>query len=276
MKPLGALAGAIGAWCRACGAHPKLWLALGGGVLVFLVACATSDQALVISAPIPGQIPGATFIGSDECAVCHAEISAGFTARADHARLTVRGAKVVNVGCEACHGPGSAHSEAGGTVGTIVNPRKSPGICYQCHLDKQGQFRSLPHHHPVEEGKVGCADCHNPHGVSLVKSGGTSLAHIDSTCFNCHTAQRGPFVFEHEAMREGCQSCHEPHGTVNDKMLKQRDANLCLKCHLQQRTSSGVIIGGYDHTANLARGTCWSAGCHEAVHGSQVSRSLRF
>jgi hypothetical protein len=23
-------------------------------------------------------------------------------------------------------------------------------------------------------------------------------------------------------------------------------------------------------------GTCWSAGCHEAVHGSQVSSSLRY
>jgi hypothetical protein len=26
----------------------------------------------------------------------------------------------------------------------------------------------------------------------------------------------------------------------------------------------------------VQRGTCWSAGCHEAVHGSHVSSSLRF
>lgn len=252
--------------------HQKLWLALGGCGLLLLVACVTTNQTLMV----PSQIPGATFIGSEECAVCHGDITEGFTAGADHARLVVRTPHEKNIGCEACHGPGSAHSEAGGTVKTIVNPGKSPEICFQCHLDKRGQFLSMPHHHPVVEGKLGCGDCHNPHAASLVRSGGASLDHLDSTCFDCHAAQRGPFVFEHEAMREGCASCHEPHGTVNARMLKQRDANLCLKCHMQQRTATGVIIGGYDHGANLARGTCWTAGCHEAVHGSQVSRSLRF
>ena len=281
MKAPRALAAATRSWCRRrIGLGPvgtpqfrrrHAWAFAGVGLLL-LGACVTSKDALFV----PSQIPGATFVGSDECVTCHSEIAAGFTARADHARLTVRGANAVNIGCEACHGPGSAHAEAGGTIGTIVNPRKSPAICYQCHLDKAGQFRSLPYHHPVEEGQVGCGDCHNPHGVSLVKSGGTSSDHIDSTCFKCHAAQRGPFVFEHEALREGCETCHDPHGTVNAKLLKQRDANLCLKCHLQQRTPTGVVIGGFNHSANLARGTCWTAGCHEAVHGSQVNRSLRF
>jgi len=40
---------------------------------------------------------------------------------------------------------------------------------------------------------------------------------------NGHTAQRGPFVFEHEATsRKDVKSCHEPHGSVNDKMLDVR------------------------------------------------------
>jgi hypothetical protein len=26
----------------------------------------------------------------------------------------------------------------------------------------------------------------------------------------------------------------------------------------------------------LSQGTCWTAGCHEAVHGSRVNSSLRF
>ena len=82
---------------------------------------------------------------------------------------------------------------------------------------------------------------------------------------------------EHEASREGCVVCHSPHGSVNQKMLKARNANLCLQCHFQEQTAPGVIlIGGRDHASVLTRGTCWSGGCHEAVHGSHVSSSLRF
>jgi hypothetical protein len=50
-----------------------------------------------------------------------------------------------------------------------------------------------------------------------------------------------------------------------------------LKCHFQQQTGPGsLLIGGIEHSSFVARGTCWSAGCHEAVHGSQVSTSLRY
>jgi DmsE family decaheme c-type cytochrome len=280
--------------------HSKQLLLAAGGLLVAIavVSCATNRVLFA-----PPQIPGATFVGSDECAQCHGEIEQGIDLSADHAQLRkvpekaylraqkgittdfktadhaglqIRGEHPLNVGCEACHGPGSIHAEAGGGPNTIINPRKSPEVCYQCHGEKQGQFNNLPYHHPIMEGKVSCSDCHNPHKGPLVKSGGVSLAAGDATCYRCHVAQQGPYVFEHEAMREGCVTCHDPHGSVNAKLLRQRNANLCLKCHLQQRTQTGVIIGGYDHGANLARGTCWTAGCHEAVHGSQVSRSLRF
>jgi hypothetical protein len=60
-------------------------------------------------------------------------------------------------------------------------------------------------------------------------------------------------------------------------MLISRNASLCLKCHFQQQTATGVIvIGGQDHSSRLRQGTCWSAGCHEAVHGSQIGSSMRF
>ena len=134
------------------------------------------------------------------------------------------------------------------------------------------------HSHPVLDGKMSCSSCHDPHKGPAVRGGGTSLLTEHDTCGQCHTAQRGPFVFEHEAVREGCTTCHDPHGTVNDKMLVSRNANLCLKCHFQQQTPSGIVIGGSNHgsASRLGRGTCWSAGCHEAVHGSQIGSSLRF
>jgi predicted CXXCH cytochrome family protein len=99
----------------------------------------------------------------------------------------------------------------------------------------------------------------------------------NETCAKCHSVQFGPFVFEHEALREGCTTCHQPHGSVNEKMLVTRNATLCLRCHFQQQTATGkIFIGGQDHTTRLSRGACWSAGCHEAVHGSQIGSSMRF
>ncbi len=186
------------------------------------------------------------------------------------------GKNAVNIGCESGPGPGSLHKEKGGANHTLIHPRRSPEVCFQCHLDKRGQF-NLPHTHPVLSGHVSCTDCHDPHKGPAVAGGGTALLTQSETCGRCHTAQRGPFVFEHKAVREGYTTCHDPPGTVNAKMLVTRNQNLCLRCHFQQQTVTGtLLIGGRDHRAFVSRGTCWSAGCHEAVHGSQVGSSLWF
>jgi predicted CXXCH cytochrome family protein len=224
---------------------------------------------------LPPQIPGAKYVGSQACKECHEEVTRWF-ATASHARLKAPGTNAFFVGCESCHGAASLHVESGGNAHTIINPRKSPDTCFQCHLDKRGQF-NLPYHHPVLEGKISCINCHEPHKGEAMRAGGTELLAERDLCAECHIAQRGPHVFEHFAIREGCTACHAVHGSVNQKMLLQRNANLCLKCHFQRQQSSGVIlIGGRNHNAFLTRGTCWSAGCHEAPHGSQVSQFLRF
>jgi predicted CXXCH cytochrome family protein len=239
--------------------------------VVASVAISCSSNRTIVAAP---NIPGATFIGSESCAECHAKINQGF-ASATHARLKAGGKNSENIGCESCHGPGSVHKESGGARNSIINPGKSPDSCFTCHLDVASRFR-LPSHHPVLEGKISCSDCHDPHKGPAIIGGGTALASEQETCGRCHTAQRGPFVFEHEAVREGCTTCHQPHGSVNARMLTERSATLCMKCHFQQQTAAGIFIGGQEHSSRLSRGTCWSAGCHEAVHGSQIGTSMRF
>jgi predicted CXXCH cytochrome family protein len=256
----------------ALASHPRtpLILTLSLSALV-AISCSTLTRTILA----PPTIAGAEFVGTKACAECHADLVKEFPT-STHSRLMAEGANAKNIGCESCHGPGSLHIQTGGAAHTMVNPGKSPSVCFQCHLDTRGQF-NLASHHPVIEGKVSCSDCHEPHKGSSIRGGGTSLATEQDSCARCHVAQAGPYVFEHEAVREGCNTCHTPHGSVNQKLLVSRDANLCVKCHFQQQTTPGrVFIGGRDHTAFLSRGTCWTAGCHEAVHGSHIGSSLRF
>lgn len=241
-----------------------IWLSL-------LISCVVVNRTIVA----PPTIAGARFVGSQECTQCHANITGNFH-DATHARLALEGSRGTEVGCESCHGPASAHVQSGGARGTIVNPRQSPEACFQCHQDKRGEF-NLPHGHPVLAGKMSCVDCHDPHRGESAPGRGTQLASMNETCLKCHAAQGGPFVFEHEAVREGCVTCHNPHGSVNEKMLKARNQALCLQCHFQQQTPAGrLLIGGVDHRAFVTRGTCWTAGCHEAIHGSHANSTLRY
>ena len=257
------------------GKKPALLLLLACG---FVAACSDSGRTLVA----PPAIPDAEFVGSDSCDLCHDEIVAGFST-ATHATLEPIKTGTDGLGCEACHGPGSLHVESGGERKLIVNPRRSPDACYGCHLDVRADFNQ-PFSHPVSRGplqsasaKMHCGDCHDSHAGPAVRGGAFSIETSSDQCLACHPAQRGPFVFEHEAMREGCAVCHQPHGSVNDKLLNERNATVCLTCHYQEQTGPGVfLIGGRDHSGFLAQGTCWSAGCHEAVHGSQVNSSLRY
>lgn len=250
----------------------RLWITLGA-ILTGFMACQSVNRT-VLSVP---QIAGAEFMGTEDCSLCHEGIWRDFKNTA-HARLMVDEENGIDMGCESCHGPGSLHSMEGGGRHLIHNPERQPDTCLQCHLDVQGQF-ALPNTHPVHDGRVACIDCHDPHGdndAALLADGFRMPQ--EASCVECHAAQAGPYAFEHEAMRDGCGVCHNAHGSVNDKMLKIGNANLCLQCHFTEQRGNALMIGGVDHTGFrfIQQGSCWTAGCHEAVHGSHVNGSLRF
>jgi predicted CXXCH cytochrome family protein len=259
--------------------HFAKYFAAGGIVLaaclgLFLTACASLERT--VSAP--PEIPGAKFVGNQTCADCHTNITRTFPTSA-HGRFDKQDLKFAGVtGCESCHGPGSMHVQAGGGRGKfIVNPGKDPAACFNCHIDTHAEF-NLPQRHPVIENRMNCVSCHDPHGHDIFKpSKGPTLAmsRLNESCAACHREQTRPYVFEHEALREGCTVCHSPHGSINRALLTERDNNLCLKCHSQAQFITGaILIGKVDHSTMVSRGSCWASGCHNAVHGSNVSPRL--
>ncbi len=111
---------------------------------------------------------------------------------------------------------------------------------------------------------MSCTDCHNAHGTisrPLLKKAGWE------TCVTCHVEKRGPFVFEHAAVKvEGCVICHSPHGTIERNMLLRREGRfLCLQCHVNP-FAANVPHG---RLGFQTRGEC--VRCHATIHGSNVS-----
>lgn len=213
----------------------------------------------------------ATFVGTETCAACHDKEFKEYKL-STHARIGIGESEDAVHGCETCHGPGSVHAENGGGKDNILNPRRQPELCFNCHTDKKAEFR-LPYRHPVMEGKMSCSDCHSAHGTDIRPWTATSLSDVNETCFKCHKEQRGPFVWEHEAVNEGCTTCHKVHGSIHEKMLIARDNNACLRCHAQM---DFPVIGKSNHGTRLSQGTCFSGGCHTAVHGSNFDDHLRY
>src|SRR5438045_5474381 len=114
------------------GKRGKILWGAGGTVAlaVILLSCSTTNRTLLA----PPSIPGAEFVGSESCETCHETITRNFRT-ATHARLKAQGENAKSMGCESCHGPGSLHVQSGGAARTIINPKRSPETCFQCHTE---------------------------------------------------------------------------------------------------------------------------------------------
>ncbi len=133
-----------------------------------------------------------------------------------------------------------------------------PDTCFQCHKDRRAQmFRSS--HMPMREGKVVCADCHNPHGSTTEAM--LRQDSINDNCYTCHAEKRGPFLFEHAPVRENCLNCHDPHGSINEFSLKMSRPRLCFECH---SIGHGETTGP---NSNFTMGRACQ-NCHQMIHGS--------
>jgi len=164
-----------------------------------------------------------------------------------------------DVSCMSCH-----------TIMRRVSPRLQLSketefeTCPLCHTEQRAQQRRFSRH-PTREGKVLCSDCHNPHGGP----GGLLVRNtVNETCYQCHAEKRGPYLWEHQPVREDCGYCHDPHGTTQPAMLVVRGPFLCQSCHSLGhagglRTGSQLASPASQFTAGK---NCMN--CHSRVHGS--------
>jgi len=206
----------------------------------------------------------------DACLGCHAkDFPRSEIRRSSHTRA--------DVVCSNCH---SIHKAA---VPRLLLAQRQTQLCYGCHGGVRTQF-AMPFKHRVNEGAIECSDCHNPHGTAspswrmgvrpnMVHAG----ADGEQGCLKCHSEMRGPFAYEHPAVRvDGCETCHSPHGSTNPKMLRRPVVfTLCLECHTGSgnfgRQGDGITRQSPSHNMTDPRyQNCTT--CHVRIHGSNSDR----
>jgi DmsE family decaheme c-type cytochrome len=229
--------GKTGATCESCHGAGKAHVESGGDVTkIFSPAKASAKEV------------------DSTCLGCHAGSHPNFD-RSPHAKA--------NVSCVSCHSVHAPSSDVEAAEHLLKAPQ--PTLCFQCHTDVKPSF-DMPFHHKVNEGLVKCSDCHDTHGT-FGNNNLKSTADQNQICTKCHTETRGPFVFEHAAVKaEGCLGCHTPHGSQNARLLNMANINtLCNQCH--SPVAAGTVHGMNAGSSELT--PCTS--CHTFIHGSNMN-----
>ena len=210
---------------------------------------------------------------ADTCLSCH---SSGL--RQHWSGSAHDGEGIACSGCHRIHTPRDA----------VLEKMTQPEVCFGCHKEQRAQMHRYSTH-PVLAGKMGCTDCHNPHGSTgpklMIKNS------VNETCHTCHAEKRGPFLWEHQPVTDDCTNCHNPHGSNNSPLLKARLPWLCQECHSGDHArsiySGANLPGGAITTVNgtkplqnqapnaqIVGRDCLS--CHSLIHGSNNPAGSKF
>jgi DmsE family decaheme c-type cytochrome len=246
----------------------RIALALG-----FAALCALALPELPTAAePEPPLAPGEAkpaepspppgYVGDETCLACHEAQHPGMTKKYQatvHAHvLNAKNARtpLATHGCEACHGPGEAHVNAGGGkgVGGLVpfdsavpaDVARANDACLQCHKAGERTYWKGSVHHLAD---VACTTCHTVM-ENVSPSSLLSAATEVQTCGGCHQTQYSRvYRNAHMPLRPGdfqvstqveskmsCSSCHQPHGSVTKALISHLTVNeQCTSCHAEKR-----------------------------------------
>ena len=245
-----------------------------GGVTLLLAASLAAGDGTPAKKYVPAQAKDLSqYIGAETCKGCHEEIYKKLeTTRHWKTMLDTRRGKEWQ-GCEACHGPGLEHMNAGGDKSKIFNFKgvtsdKINERCLECHQygEEHSNFARSVH----ATNDVSCIGCHSVHKAK--DSQFLLVTKQPQLCFSCHLETKADFnrPFRHR-VNEGllkCTDCHNQHGGFLTKQLRSTAAQdvVCFKCHVDK---AGPFT--YEHVPVKTEG-CMA--CH-LPHGSANPRLLR-
>lgn len=194
------------------------------------------------------------------CASCHStDLQKNFQFSSDSYSTTW---KDINVGCESCHGAGSAHLEfansdaykrgskienSGLYYAVNTNPQLQLNTCAPCHARKSdisqkvmqtGEIMDdlipqiISHEFYYADGQIRDEDYE--YG-SFTQS---KMFHNKVRCSNCHNPHSGKLIAEGNTL---CMSCHEPkYNTEQHHFHKvNTDGAQCISCHMPVKTYMG-------------------------------------
>ncbi|HEY2843530.1 MAG TPA: DmsE family decaheme c-type cytochrome [Bryobacteraceae bacterium] len=239
--------------CESCHGPGQEHVAAGGGKATIIAFSQLAPDKIV-----------------DACLRCHSQtLSRANIRRSEHTQR--------DIVCTSCH---SIHSSPAPKF--LLAKQQQNELCYGCHTSVRAQF-SMPFKHRVNEGFMQCTDCHNPHGsFAATWNMGARPRMVDQAegneepCLKCHIDKRGPFVYEHAAVRvDGCETCHNAHGSTNARLLKRPVTfTLCLECHnglggFGRRLDGPLNPSATHNLADPRYQNCTT--CHVRIHGSNSS-----
>ena len=231
--------------------------------------------------PTPAPATPNTYVGSEQCGLCHIEIYKNFYKNPHYKSIASGKETPANTGCEGCHGPGSNHVESGGGVATIkafsqMAPSQVLDTCLGCHSKdiSRANVRRSAH----TEADVVCTNCHSIHNSPTPKF---LLAKKQTeVCYGCHAPIRAQFNMPvKHRVNEGvvqCTDCHNPPGNFAPSWRNGGGGELvaashdneepCLKCHVDKR---GPFV--FEHASVRVEGC---NACH-VPHGSTNAKLLK-
>lgn len=219
------------------------------------------------------------------CAACHStQVRKQFDPQTQGFHTTYT---EVSVGCEACHGPGLAHSQnpSGGAMVSLQDPQIRLEVCASCH-SRRTQISEgfapgqpyLDHFSPallddglyfadgqildevfvygsflqskMHRAGVSCGDCHDPHTGQLQRNG-------NEVCTTCHSPA-GSQRFSGLQAQVYDSVDHHFHPVANERMQGSSDMSVagtgsaCVDCHMATRTYMGVD-DRRDHSFRIPR-----------------------
>ncbi|NCF45319.1 MAG: hypothetical protein GWP70_10940 [Proteobacteria bacterium] len=214
------------------------------------------------------------------CADCHSTaVTKGYAPATDS--FSTQFAEV-SVGCEACHGPGRAHSDnpMPTNIAALKDPAVRLDVCASCHSRRSQVAEGfapgealLDHYQPalldqglyfsdgqildevfvygsvlqskMRHAGVSCGDCHQPHSATLSRQG-------NEVCTACHSPQgsgryAGLQAKVYDSPAHHFHAMPEPVGHA-----VEGTGAACVDCHMSARTYMG-IDSRRDHSFRIPR-----------------------